>query len=223
MSDEGGKEGDSNIENAFYEGDDCRNDESAKACDMFMKVVRLETEKGAEVKWRFKVLEHLVILRHRLGDYEAMVPHYKDMLNYAPTVTHKDCGDLVNAVLEAISGADVALGGAANNERLWFNTKVKVGKIYLASGEFSRVGRIVLELHASCKLPDGTDNSANGISLLKVYALEIQLCTATGDSARMKAIFPRTLNLNAAIANPRIMGPRPRPAVAALRRLRPAI
>ncbi|KAJ1445720.1 PCI domain-containing protein [Pelagophyceae sp. CCMP2097] len=228
---EGGKEGDSNddliaIENAFYEGDDCRNDEPAKACDMFMKVVRLETEKGAEVKWRFKALEHLVILRHRLGDYEAMVSHYKDMLKYAPTVTRNECGDSVNAVLEAISGADVALGGvpcdsvtlakmyevtfdalkAANNERLWFNTNVKVGKIYLASREFSRVGRIVLELHASCKLPDGTDDAAKGTSLLEVYALEIQLCTATGDSARMKAIYPRTLNLNAAVADPRIMG-----------------
>ena len=60
--------------------------------------------------------------------------------------------------------------------------------------------------HASCKLPDGSDDPSKGTSLLEVYALEIQLCTATGNTAQMKHIYPKTLNLNAAVADPRIMG-----------------
>ena len=45
-----------------------------------------------------------------------------------------------------------------------------------------------------------------GTSLLEVYSLEIQLCTATKNTVHMKKIYPRTLNLNAAVADPRIMG-----------------
>ena len=39
-----------------------------------------------------------------------------------------------------------------------------------------------------------------------MYSLEIQLCTATKNTVHMKKIYPRTLNLNAAVADPRIMG-----------------
>ena len=52
----------------------------------------------------------------------------------------------------------------------------------------------------------GTDDSSKGTSLLEAYALEISLCAATRDARRMKRIYPRTLNLNAAVADPRIMG-----------------
>lgn len=211
------------IENCFYEGDDCRADDPTKACEMFEKVVSLESERGDEVKWRFKALEHLVVLKFKLGDFAAMVADYRAMLALAPTVTRNECGDGVNGVLEAISDGEAGVVvdaavlsqmyeitfealRAANNERLWFNTNVKVGKIYLASGDHARVKRIVGELHASCVLPDGGDDPAKGTSLLEVYALEIQLCTATGDGRRMKRIYPKTLNLNAAVADPRIMG-----------------
>mmetsp|Transcript_28988 Transcript_28988/g.89619 ORF Transcript_28988/g.89619 Transcript_28988/m.89619 type:complete len:455 (-) Transcript_28988:33-1397(-) len=223
---EGGEGGDDDrieIENAFYEGDDCRADDPRKACELFEKVVELEQARGDEIKWRFKALEHLVVLKFRLGDFDATLRRYEEMLAHAPNVTRNECGDSVNAVFDAISAP--ATGAApdaaklakmyeitfaalksANNERLWFNTNVKVGKIYLGSGDFSRVGRIVAELKASCVLPDGSDDPAKGTSLLEVYALEIQLCTATGDNRRMKKIYPKTLNLDAAVADPRIMG-----------------
>ena len=123
------------IENAFYEGDDCRTDDPSKACEMFEKVVTLESERGDEVKWRFKALEHLVVLKFKLGDFGSMVAHYRSMLQHAPTVTRNECGDGVNNVLEAISDREsgvVADAGvlrqmyeitfealrAANNERL---------------------------------------------------------------------------------------------------------
>ena len=66
--------------------------------------------------------------------------------------------------------------------------------------------QIVRELHKACQTPDGHDDPAKGTSLLEVYSLEIQLCTATKNTVHMKKIYPRTLNLNAAVADPRIMG-----------------
>ena len=58
----------------------------------------------------------------------------------------------------------------------------------------------------SCQHEDGKDDASKGTYLLEVYALEIQLCTATKNSSRMKEIYPKTLKLDAAIADPRIMG-----------------
>jgi COP9 signalosome complex subunit 2 len=94
----------------------------------------------------------------------------------------------------------------ANNERLWFNTSVKLGKLYLDLGDHLRLQKSIQELHKSCQTTDGKDDASKGTYLLEVYALEIQLCTATKNSARMKEIYPKTLKLDAAIADPRIMG-----------------
>jgi len=58
-------------------------------------------------------------------------------------------------------------------------------------------------LHKTCQKPDGTDDVSKGSHLLEVYALEIQTCTLTKNSLRMKEIYPKTINLTSAIADPR--------------------
>lgn len=211
------------IENAYYEGDDSRQNDPHKALEMFEKVVTLESAQGDEIKWRFKALKHLVTIQFRLGNHDDMVKRYNEMLQYISNsaVTRNECTDSINSILEAVSANssakdvpflskmyDITLTAlkTANNERLWFNTYVKYGKAYLQSKDYNQVNRIVQELHRSCQLPDGTDDPTKGTYLLEVYALEIQLCTATKSSSRMKQIYPKTLNLNAAVADPRIMG-----------------
>mmetsp|Transcript_12339 Transcript_12339/g.40338 ORF Transcript_12339/g.40338 Transcript_12339/m.40338 type:complete len:450 (+) Transcript_12339:88-1437(+) len=205
------------IENYYYEGDDCRAEDPAKAVEMFEKVVALESERS-EVKWRFKALEHLAVLQFRLNRHERAVERYKEMLSYATTVTRNECGDSVNAVLDAISAENSSTDLlaqiskvtteallAAKNDRLWFSSNVKVGKLYLQRKDFEKVKTIVESLRQACT--DGRDDDASrGTALLEVYALEIQLCAAVGDGDRLKQIYPKTLNLNAAVADPRIMG-----------------
>merc|ERR1719201_3163007 len=58
-------------------------------------------------------------------------------------------------------------------------------------------------LHKTCQKPDGTDDVSKGSHLLEVYALEIQMCALTKNSVRMKDIYPKTINLTSAIADPR--------------------
>jgi len=206
------------IENAYYEADDVRQDNPKEAIKLFQKVVDLEKSKGDEVKWRFKALSHLVSLHFRLGDHSATVARYQELFNYISKVTRNDCTDAVNAILDAISlTTDLgfltqmyqitleALKQAAN-ERMWFSTICKLGKVYLQDNNYSGVQQIIEQAHRSCQLVDGSDDPSKGTYLLEVYALEIQLCTATRNTVRMKQIYPRTLNLNAAVADPRIMG-----------------
>ena len=94
----------------------------------------------------------------------------------------------------------------ANNERLWFNTNLKLAKVYLANNQFPETEKVLLDLKASCQLPDGTDDLSKGTSLIEVYCLEIRLCALTMNRARMKEVYPKTLNLKNAISHPRILG-----------------
>lgn len=52
---------------------DARQDNPQKALELFVKVVTLETEKGPEIKWRFKALEHLVRIHFQLREFDQML------------------------------------------------------------------------------------------------------------------------------------------------------
>jgi COP9 signalosome complex subunit 2 len=202
----------------FTEGDDVKNENRERAVEMFEKVVEMESARGNDIKWRFKALQELVILYFKLGKFILMIQRFQMMLSYISSVTRNECTDAINAVLDAIASVkdvkvlsemyELTLASlkSANNERLWFNTNLKLAKAYLDSQRYNDVDRIVMELKRSCQLPDGSDDTSKGTSLLEVYCLEIQLCTLTRQTIRMKTIYPRTLHLNAAVADPRIMG-----------------
>merc|ERR1712241_982839 len=93
--------------------------------------------------------------------------------------------------------------GATSNQRLWFSTSVKLAKLHLDLGDVQKLQRLVRSLHNTCQKPDGTDDVSKGSQLLEVYALEIQMCALTKNSLRMKEIYPKTINLTSAIADPR--------------------
>ena len=153
------------IENAYYEGDDLKSEDPSKACELFEKVVQLEGERGDEVKWRFKALENLVVLKFKLGQYDEMSTRYAEMLTHATTVTRNECGDGVNAVLDALADPGSKCSDeimrkmfsitfsalkSSSNERLWFNCNVKAGKLHLARGDHAAVRQVVDELKKSC-------------------------------------------------------------------------
>jgi len=227
----GDGEGDEKIEveNAFYEGDDLVGEKRpVEAMERFEKVVEMETARaGRGVKienWRFKALERLVKLHFELKNFEAMVTRYREMLNDMQLVTRNECTDAINAVLEMLSVAAENTGGSsevliamfeitlealknANNERLWFNTNLRLAKLHMDLQRIPEVERLLTLLKVSCQLPDGSDDvKTKGSNLLEVYCLEIQLCTLTNNTVRMRQVYPKTVHLNAAVVDPRIMG-----------------
>jgi COP9 signalosome complex subunit 2 len=167
---------------------------------------------------RFKALQHLVSIYFTLSEYEKMIDRYRAMLNYITSVTRNECTEAINTILDTIASATnvqvlsemyeitlIALK-TANNERLWLSTNLKLAKLYLESKKINEVERLLTVLKSACQAPDGKDDITKGTILLEIYCVEIQLCSLTHDSQRMRIIYPRTLNLNAAVADPRIMG-----------------
>jgi COP9 signalosome complex subunit 2 len=173
--------------------------------------------------WRFKALQHIVSLSFRLKLFDDMLSRYKLMLADMPSVTRNECTEAINMVLETVSNSnddgmltnmfEITLDAlkTANNERLWFNTTLKLTKLYMQDvanlpNRQAEVEHLMTTLKQTCQLPDGTDNPDKASNLLEIYCLEIQYCRLTRNGARMRTIYPKTLNLNAAVADPRIMG-----------------
>ena len=53
-------------------------------------------------------------------------------------------------------------------QRLWFNTSVKLAKLYLDTQEFGKLQTLIRDLHKSCTTPDGADDTSKGSALLEV-------------------------------------------------------
>lgn len=179
----------------------------------------MEAARGPEVVWRFKALQNIVILCARIGRFDEMAARYHELLSYMDQVggqvTRNEASEAINTVLDSVSSAsdlskletiyELTLDTlkATSNQRLWFSTSVKLAKLHLEMGDVQKLQRLVRMLHKSCLKPDGTDDVSKGSHLLEVYALEIQMCTLTKNSLRMKEIYPKTINLTSAIADPR--------------------
>jgi COP9 signalosome complex subunit 2 len=150
-----------------------------------------------------------------------MVTKQRQLLKFINKVARNDVSDAINNILDAVSSH---LAGQpdyqrqmytmtldilkSSNERLWFNICLRLGKIYLDTGAYEPLDKLLAELKDNCKLPNdsNTNDTTKSNLLLEVFALEIQMCTATKNSKRMKAVYPQTTNLNAVINDPRVIG-----------------
>ena len=66
--------------------------------------------------------------------------------------------------------------------------------------------KILKQLNLACQNEDGSDDSKKGTQLLEVYALEIQMYTATKNNKRLKELYKLSLHIKSAIPHPKIMG-----------------
>ncbi len=145
----------------------------------------LESSDKDNTKYKFLSLENIVKLCVTLGKPDDVIKHYKAMLELLPYVTRNECTDSINSILDVSSSQQSTIISkvyemtldalkTVNNDRLWFQTNIKLGKLYLELGDYVPLRRVLQELHASCKTPDGHDDISKATSLLEVYCLEIQ-------------------------------------------------
>lgn len=87
----------------------------------------------------------------------------------------------------------------AKNERLWFKTNIKLGKLYFDVQDYKKLSKILKQLHLSCQNEDGSDDLKKGTQLLEIYALEIQMYTAQKNNKKLKVCFVLKLQIFALI------------------------
>lgn len=215
-SEDSASEPDVDLENQYYNSKALKEDNPKGSLESFQKVLDLETEKG---EWGFKALKQMIKINFKLGHYEEMMTRYQQLLTYIKSaVTRNHSEKSINSILDYISTSkqmellqnfyETTLEALkdAKNDRLWFKTNTKLGKLYFDRGEFTKLAKILKQLHQSCQTDEGEDDLKKGTQLLEIYALEIQMYTAQKNNKKLKALYEQSLHIKSAIPHPLIMG-----------------
>jgi len=205
------------IENQYYNSKALIEDSIVDAIRSYEKVVDLEG--GEKGEWGFKALKKIVKLSFKTKKFEQMINRYKQLLAYtksAVTSNYSEKG--ITAILDLVSTStdldliqqmyDISLKSLldAKNERVWFRVDLKLAKLLFEKEEYNRLAKVLRELHKSCELDDGSDDQKKGSQLVDIYALEIQMYTATKNNKKLKDLYQKALEIKSAIPHPRIMG-----------------
>ena len=215
-SEDSASEPDVDLENQYYNSKALKEDNPKGSLESFQKVLDLESEKG---EWGFKALKQMIKINFKLGHYEEMMTRYQQLLTYIKSaVTRNHSEKSINSILDYISTSkqmellqnfyETTLEALkdAKNDRLWFKTNTKLGKLYFDRGEFTKLAKILKQLHQSCQTDEGEDDLKKGTQLLEIYALEIQMFTAQKNNKKLKALYEQSLHIKSAIPHPLIMG-----------------
>ncbi|KAH7107000.1 PCI-domain-containing protein [Auriculariales sp. MPI-PUGE-AT-0066] len=231
---DGGEEaedsGEVDVENQYYTAKGYKEEEPEKALKAFKSIVDGEKEKG---DWGFKALKQstklLYLKLHRPKDALAT---YQQLLTYTKnSVTRNYSEKSINSVLDYVGGASKTGGikdanvdldileqfyeatrlalAESKNDRMLVKTNLKLAKLWLDRKEYSRLTKILKDLHAATETTgDGTslEDQARGTQLLEVYALEIQMYNETRNYKMLKQIYNAANEVRTAISHPRIMG-----------------
>lgn len=209
---------DIDIENKYYNAKALKDDQPAAAIEALKGV--LEQEGDQKGDWGFKALKQICKISFNiLDDKETALKYYKILLTYTKSaVTRNYSEKSLNNILDYVSNStdstfmesfyETTLSNLAEakNDRLWLKTNLKLAKLWLDRKEYSRLTKILRELHAACETKEGEEDQTKGSHLLEVYALEIQMYTETKNNKKLKELYTRTLRVKSSITHPRIMG-----------------
>lgn len=206
------------LENQYYMAKSRKDDNPDMALLEFQKVLDIEGT-GNKGDWGFRALKQMIKINFRLGRFDNMMENYKVLLTYIKSaVTRNYSEKSINSILDYVSTSKqmdllqqfyiTTLDALreSKNERLWFKTNTKLGKLYLERGDYMHLQKIVKELRESCQTNDGEDDLKKGTQLLEIYALEIQMYTAQKNNKKLKALYEQSLHIKSAIPHPLIMG-----------------
>ena len=150
-----------------------------------------------------------------------MVAAFQELLSYLEHMTRNECNDTINKILDTISTTkstgecrvstqrmyEIALEVLyGRNDRLWFNTTLKLASYHFEKGSFSAIPVLIESLHQSLSEGSSKDDPNREAYLLQVYALELQLYQAQDQKKKSRDIYIKTRSLSAAVNDPRIMG-----------------
>ncbi|EDW75665.1 uncharacterized protein Dwil_GK23707 [Drosophila willistoni] len=216
-SEDSNSEPDVDLENQYYNSKALKEEEPKAALASFQKV--LDLENGEKGEWGFKALKQMIKINFRLCNFDEMMVRYKQLLTYIKSaVTRNHSEKSINSILDYISTSknmallqnfyETTLDALrdAKNDRLWFKTNTKLGKLYFDRSDFTKLQKILKQLHQSCQTDDGEDDLKKGTQLLEIYALEIQMYTVQKNNKKLKALYEQSLHIKSAIPHPLIMG-----------------
>ncbi|CAG9818328.1 unnamed protein product [Phaedon cochleariae] len=208
-SEESTSEPDVDLENQYYLAKTLKEENLESSVMAFQRVLELQGEHKGE--WGFKALKQL----EADNLTSTFCSSFTGYINTAVTKNHGEKS--INSILDYTSTSkdiellrnfyETTLSALKNakNDRLWFKTNTKLGKVYLERGEFSKVANIIRQLKHTCNPFAQELDPHKGTQLLEIYALEIQMHTEQKNNKQLKELYERSLKVRSAIPHPLIM------------------
>ncbi|KAG2387063.1 hypothetical protein C9374_002098 [Naegleria lovaniensis] len=207
------------VENTYYTAKGEVDENLDEALELFQTVLDLEEEKG---QWGFKSLKQMVKTLFKAGKMDQMVQRYKELLTYMSIVSRNESEKAINKVLSMVSsstdknmldqiyGMTLEVLLKANNEKLWFNTKLKQGQLFTQTRDWDRLNTCISDLKRWCMLEDGvTPDEKKSSNMLDVYVLEIQMYSEQNQLKKLAQLYQKCIGIisgGAVVLNPRITG-----------------
>ncbi|ENN70922.1 hypothetical protein D910_05592, partial [Dendroctonus ponderosae] len=215
-SEDSTSEPDVDLENQYYLAKGIKEDNAKGAIPAFEKVLELQGDVRGE--WGFKALKQLVKIHFALKNYVETMKYYKELLGYINNAVTKNHGEKsINSILDFTSNStdiemlqkfyETTLEALrkGKNERLWFKTNTKLGKVFLERGDFFKLSGIIKELKNSCKFEENDLDPHMGTQMLEIFALEIQMYTEQKNDKKLKKLYEKSLRVRSAVPHPLIM------------------
>lgn len=207
------------LENNFFEADDIKKTNPKEAIERFETIIMMEESKGSEVKWKFKCLLNIIQLKCKVLNFSEMRDNITQIVKIMHTVSRNDSNEAISLILDGLTVLkethehdslaqelmDHLLVSLEPYEHLWLSAALKLAKIYLKSGDFQRLEKIIEAFKSRCKTQQGQVDEKKSGALLELYSIEIQICIANKDHQRMKNVYEKTKNLSSAIVDPKSM------------------
>ena len=167
------QEGDHEISNNFYEAEGEMKQSPAEAIEKFKIVISLEeTTNGSE--FTFKAMKNVVILsaHNKVKNYEDMIKVTGNLLRRSGQESKAEVEQAINEILDMVNITLVAVPDYAtkmfelilgnlktSNERLWFNTSLRLGQVMLGSNDFKNLDAMLIDLKKACRKPGITSEN----------------------------------------------------------------
>lgn len=148
-----------------------------------------------------------------------MLKYYSKLLTYIKSSVTKNYAEKsINSILDYVSTSkkadllqqfyQITLEALkdAKNDRLWFKTTIKLGKLYFDQKLWDKLDKVLKQLRLSCKTEDGEEDQKKGTQLLEIYALEIQMYTEQKNNKALNQLYEQAIHVKSAIPHPLIMG-----------------
>ncbi|KAI6204421.1 COP9 signalosome complex subunit 2 [Aphelenchoides besseyi] len=136
------------------------------------------------------------------GDFNDALATFRDVVNQ-----EKERGEQGDWGFKALKQmTKITFNMVAKNDRLWFKTQIKLGKLYFEQRDYEKLERILKFLRQSCKDEEGEEDQKKGTQLLEIYALEIQMYTEMKNDKALQKLYEQSVNVKGGIPHPLIMG-----------------
>ncbi|XP_049849419.1 COP9 signalosome complex subunit 2-like [Schistocerca gregaria] len=197
-------------EHLYFEAKDLESEDPEEMLRCFELVLETEPSKG---KWGFKSLKKMIKILYTLGRMEEVLKNFNRLLKeYSNLIIGKE--EAMNKLLDFIRNSPHITEiytqtfkelEKRGNMKAMLRLELRYLKVLLDARNYELLEKKIVEVHQHCLLPDGEEDLSKSNELIEMYALQICMYSARGNTRVLKELYEKALRIRG-LCNPRVTG-----------------